>query len=82
VLNKDVSPVTTSPVVSIHGDRSLDATSGERALVMGDAIDCATASVLPEREHVVRGFPSYRTEIGMPPKSTPAYLWQHPSVLE
>src|SRR4051812_25665640 len=82
VLNEYVGPVTPWPFMSIHGDRSLDATSVERALVMGEAIDCATASVLPEREHVVRGFSSHRTEVGMTPKTRPAHLWQYPSVLE
>ena len=83
VLNEDVDPVaTSSPRVSIRGDRSFDAASGERALVIGNAMDSATASVLPEREHVMRGLSLHRTEICMPPKPRPAHLWQYPSVLE
>src|ERR1041384_2666659 len=82
VLNENVGSVTISAVVSIHGDGSLDVAFNEPALVIGAALDCATASVLPEREHIERGVALPRTEIGMPPKTGPAHLRQHPSVLE
>gem|GEM_PF-6831172 len=82
VLNEEVARHATARVVPIDRDRSLDASSGELALVVGDAFDRAPSSVPPEREYVVRFLPPDGTEIGRPPKprdagSVVAFGWSH-----